>query len=187
LLSTAGQLLENQTTSMRAAFDQSWNRLTAEEQRLFRQVAVFKGGFDRQSAGAVCGATLGLLASLVDKSFLLGSPEGRYNLHDLLHQYGLEKLSAAGETERVNQRHFEYFLRTAEQNEANLQGGNSFKAFFWLVKEQPNLNAAFEWASAGAPPRDEIGARRLAECMHPELHKAGVHVKDTWVYKKPGK
>ena len=186
LLSTPGQLLENQTTSMRAAFDQSWNRLTAEEQRLFWQVAVFKGGFDRQSAEAVCGATLGLLASLVDKSFLLGSPEGRYNLHDLLHQYGLEKLSAAGETERVSQRHFEYFLQTAEQNEANLQGDDSFKAFFWLVKERSNLHAAYEWASAGTPARDPIAARRLSEYMHLEMHKAGVHEQDSWASKKPG-
>jgi len=186
LLSTSGQLPENQPTSMRAAFDQSWNRLSAEEQRVFRQIAVFKGGFDRQAAGSICGANLGLLSSLVDKSFLLGSPEGRYNLHDLLHQYGAEKLSEAGEAEQSNQRHFEYFLQTAGQNEADLQISHSFKAFFWLVKEQSNLRAAYEWASDGDPPRDEEGARRLAKCMHQEFHKTGVHVKDSWIYKNSG-
>ena len=186
LLSTAGHLPEDQSTSMRAAFDQSWNRLTAEEQRVFRQAAVFKSGFDRQAAAPVCGANLGLLSSLVDKSFLLGSPEGRYNLHDLLHQYGTEKLSTAGETEQANQRHFEYYLQTAEQNEADLQSSHSFKAFFWLVKEQSNLRAAYEYASVGKSPRNEIGARRLAECMHPELHKAGVHIKDYWISKNSG-
>jgi predicted ATPase/DNA-binding SARP family transcriptional activator len=176
LLSTSGLSPEGQPISMRAAFEQSWNRLSEEERRAFRRITIFCGGFDRQAAEAITGANLGDLASLVDKSFVRGSPEGRYELHDLLLQYGREKLAEGGEIDPVSQQHFDYFLRLAEKNEADLRlGDNPFQAFFWMVKEQANLRAAYEWASTGNPPRHEAGARQLLECMHEELHKTGTH------------
>ena len=54
--------------SARAVFEHSWNLLTAEEQALFQQLAVFRGGFTVQAAQQIAGATLGTLARLVDTS-----------------------------------------------------------------------------------------------------------------------
>jgi predicted ATPase len=179
LLSTPGSSLAGQPISMRAAFEQSWNRLSEEEKSAFRRITIFRGGFDRDAADAIAGANLGVLASLVDKSFVRGSPEGRYDLHDLLLQFGSEKLAAAGETDLVCRRRFEYFLNMAEKNEADLrQGDRPFRAFFWMIKEQANLRAAYEWALAGNPPHHQAGARRLAEWLHEELHQAGNHQQD---------
>jgi predicted ATPase/DNA-binding SARP family transcriptional activator len=177
LLSTSGPSHNGQHISMRAALDQSWNRLSAEEQTVFRHISIFRGGFDRQAAEEITGASLSVLASLVDKSFMRCSPEGRYELHDLLLQYGSEKLAEAGETNQARQRHFDYFLRLAEKHEDDLRNGNNpFQAFFWIVKEQGNLHAAYEWSAEGDPPRYAEGARRLSACMHEELHKMGVHM-----------
>jgi predicted ATPase/DNA-binding SARP family transcriptional activator len=176
LLSSSGLSADGQHISMRAALEQSWSRLSEEERKVFRQITIFRGGFDRIASEAITGANLGVLISLVDKSFVRCSPEGHYELHDLLLQFGAEKLAEAGETNQMRQRHFDYFLHLAEKHEAELRhGDNSFKAFFWMVKEQANLHAAYEWAAAGNPPRHESGARRLIECMHEELHKYGVH------------
>jgi hypothetical protein len=70
-------------------------------------------------------------------------------------------------------------LNMAEKNEADLrQGDRPFRAFFWMIKEQANLRAAYEWALAGNPPHHQAGARRLAEWLHEELHQAGNHQQD---------
>jgi predicted ATPase/DNA-binding XRE family transcriptional regulator len=56
--------------SLRAAFDHSWRLLTEQEQCVFRKLSVFRGGFEHDTAEAVAGTTLPLLAALVDKSLL---------------------------------------------------------------------------------------------------------------------
>jgi predicted ATPase/DNA-binding SARP family transcriptional activator len=179
LLTSAGPSTEGHPISMRAAFGQSWNRLPEAERRVFRRTTVFRGGFDRQAAEAVAGASLDELASLVDKSFLSSSTEGRYDMHDLLLKYGAEKLVEANEVDQMRQRQFDYFLGLAEKNEAEFHfGDNSFQAFFWPVKERANLWAAYEWALGGDPPRNRAGARRLLMCIHEELHQTGMQNKD---------
>nr|MBP7694305.1 AAA family ATPase [Anaerolineales bacterium] len=98
--------------SMRAVFEQSWNLLTEAEQKVLRQLAVLRGGFQREAAEKVAGAPLALLLSLADKSFLRRSPAGRFELHELLRQYAAEKLAEAGAGE-VETRLAHYFLEQA--------------------------------------------------------------------------
>jgi predicted ATPase len=50
--------------SMRAAFDHSWRLLSEREQAVFRGLSVFRGGFTREAAGHVTGATLHELMAL---------------------------------------------------------------------------------------------------------------------------
>ena len=60
------------------------------------------------------------LAALVDKSMVIvGQQPGeqaRYRLLEMVRQYAREKLREAGTSGRLNQRHYEYFLRFAEAN-----------------------------------------------------------------------
>src|SRR3712207_9115363 len=63
--------------SMRAAFDHSWARLGEEERWVYRRLAVFRGGFQREAAERVAGATLPVLATLLDKSLLRYEADGR--------------------------------------------------------------------------------------------------------------
>ncbi len=60
--------------SMRAVFDHSWDLLSEQEQDVFRKLSVFRGGFQRDAAKQIAGASLTVLASLVDKSFLRTVP-----------------------------------------------------------------------------------------------------------------
>ncbi|MCB0043741.1 MAG: hypothetical protein KDE23_28835, partial [Caldilinea sp.] len=67
--------------SMRLVFDRSWERLTAAEQTLLKKLSVFRGGFSREAAQPVAGASLRLLAGLVNKSWLISRPDSsRYEL-----------------------------------------------------------------------------------------------------------
>jgi predicted ATPase len=85
--------LPERQQSLRAVFDHSWRLLTPQEKEVFQQLSIFQGGFNHQAAKAVSGATLRELRALVNKSMLTRTPSGRYQMHDLLQQYGLEKLA----------------------------------------------------------------------------------------------
>ena len=83
--------------NVRAVFEQTWNRLPAAEQEVFRRLSVFRGGLTREAAGAVAGADLPTLQSLVDRALLSVSPAGRYEIHELLRQFAAERLAAEPE------------------------------------------------------------------------------------------
>ena len=97
-------------SSMQAVFDQSWPMLTVDEQAAFKRLSVFSGGFTRMSAKAIAGANNATLISLVDKSFLRVAATGRLQIHELLRQFGEEKLAeSAVELEEILERHARFF------------------------------------------------------------------------------
>lgn len=144
--------------SLAAVFDHSWNHLSSEEQRVFRSLAVFRGGFSHEAAEQVAGASLPLLAALVDKSMLRRNASGRYELHELLRQYGAEKLDEAGETEQTQDRHLAFFLKLAEEVEPHLAGSEQINWLPQLDLEYDNLRAALDW-SRTAEGTAEFGLR----------------------------
>lgn len=132
--------------SLAAVFDHSWNHLSPEEQRVFRSLAVFRGGFSREAAEQVAGASLPLLAALVDKSMLRRNDSGRYELHELLRQYGGEKLEVVGETEQMRDRHLAFFLKLAEESEPHLWGPDQITWLNRLEIAHDNLREALDWS-----------------------------------------
>ena len=71
--------------SLRAVFEYSWALLSSEERTTFLALSVFRGGFTREAAEAVAGASLRSLSTLANKSLIAPSPEtGRYAVHELL-------------------------------------------------------------------------------------------------------
>ena len=73
-LSTSARDLPERHRSMRAVFDHSWQMLSAEEQRVLRALSVFRGGFLREAAEQVTGASLSLLSALVTRSLVHRTP-----------------------------------------------------------------------------------------------------------------
>lgn len=90
--------------SIRAVFDYSWRLLTDDERRVFRRLSVFRGGFGRAAAEQVAGASIGLLADLVDKSFLYENAAGLYETHDLLRQYAENQLEQSSQQLSIQSR-----------------------------------------------------------------------------------
>ena len=78
--------------SLRAVFDYSWRLLNERERQVLAGLAVFRGDFSYPAAQQVCGASLQDLMKLVNHSLLERTSEGRYRLHELVRQYGEEKL-----------------------------------------------------------------------------------------------
>jgi len=85
--------------SIRAVFDHSWSLLQQTEREIFMHLSVFRGGFTREAAQQVAGASLQLLTGLVNKSFLSHDPNSdRLEIHELLRQCAQERLEKIPET-----------------------------------------------------------------------------------------
>jgi predicted ATPase/DNA-binding SARP family transcriptional activator len=138
-------------TSVRAVFDHSWNLLTTRERALMQALSVFRGGFARQAAQQVAGATLRELRALIDKSLLewTPGPDGRYEMHELLRQYAAEKLGdVPAEEEVARNRHCAYYAGFLQQREVDLIGWNQKKALAEIGAEIENVRAGWDWAVA---------------------------------------
>ncbi|GCE09316.1 hypothetical protein [Dictyobacter aurantiacus] len=69
----------------------------------------------------MAGAELSTLARLIDQSLVRRNTMGRYEVHELLRQYGAEHLEAAGQTEAVQQRYLAYYLKLLAQRERDIK------------------------------------------------------------------
>jgi predicted ATPase/DNA-binding SARP family transcriptional activator len=133
--------------SIRAAFDHSWRLLEEGEREVFQGLSVFCGGFTREAALEVVGASLRDLMSLSSKSLLRPSSPGRYELHDLLRQYGAERLDLVVEQgEAVRDRHCAYYSSALERWARELKGARQREALDKMDSEIENGRAAWTWA-----------------------------------------
>lgn len=133
--------------SLRAVFDYSWNSLNQEEQSLFARLSIFRGGFTRQAAQVVTGASLRNLMALANKSLLWRKPDtGRYELHELLRQYAEQRLSSTVEFEPIRQAHCDYYAGFMAQREAELKGARQIPALNEIEADFANIRAMWEYA-----------------------------------------
>ncbi len=124
--------------SIRATFEYSWRLLSAQEQEVFSKLAVFRGGFRREAASEVAGATIPLLASFVDKSLLRVLPNGRYDQHPLIYQYAREKLQERSSMKGIEARHLSYYLNLVQAQEEAVQSGRQEDALRVFHEEWQN-------------------------------------------------
>jgi predicted ATPase/DNA-binding SARP family transcriptional activator len=162
-LSASVRDLPQRHRSMRVVFDGSWQRLSANEQQVLSQLSVFRGGFTRQAAEQVTGASLPVLSTLVNRTLLRRAAAGRYELHELVRQYSAARLATdAGAHAAAQERHFRHFLELAEAAEQELKGRNQLEWLGRLEEEHDNLRVALEWALESvctAPGGDEWALR----------------------------
>jgi tetratricopeptide (TPR) repeat protein len=143
--------LPERQRSIRAVFDVSWQRLNPAEQAMFSSLTVFRGGLTRESAGDVvtgAGAMPHLLAALVRKSFLqYDLALDRYRIHELLRQYGAEKLAQEPVREaEARDRHSATYARALQSWEADLVGPRQQAALIEMEVDRENIRTAWECA-----------------------------------------
>jgi tetratricopeptide (TPR) repeat protein len=142
--------------ALRKTIDWSHDLLSEGEQRLFRRLAAFDGGFTLEAAEAVCNTNrdLGIdvfngVSSLVDKSLVqivkTADFEPRFTMLETLREYALERLAAMDEEFAVRRAHAAYCLVLAE--EGNPELGPENRAL-WLDRchlEIDNFRSALDW------------------------------------------
>lgn len=132
--------------SPRAAFDYSWQLLSATEQRALAQLSLLQGRFHRDAALAVSQVRLLDLLTLVNKSLLRQVSAGWYSLHPLISQFAREHLDASGQRAAADLRYATYFLRFLAAREIPLQSDASAAARVEIEEVIENIRPAWQWA-----------------------------------------
>jgi non-specific serine/threonine protein kinase len=137
--------------TLRAAIGWSYDLLGADEQRLFRGLAVFRGGFTVEAVehvwpdpdGAGVAATL---AALVDKSLVtrVPGPVERYRLLETVRRYARDRLRESPDVDGVRERHLAFFAALAERGGQELSGPNQAVWLERFAAEHDNVRAALE-------------------------------------------
>jgi predicted ATPase/transcriptional regulator with XRE-family HTH domain len=147
-LESSARGLPERHRSIRATIEYSWKLLSPAEQKVLRQLAIFRGGFSRQAAASVADASLANLLELVSKSLIRRTESGRYDMHELIHQYALEQLRRdKSEYERIQARHTQYFARLLSERGPALKGADRPLVVSELISDLANLRQAWNWAS----------------------------------------
>jgi predicted ATPase len=151
--------LPERQRSLRAVFEYSWYLLTDEERTLFAQFSIFRGGFTREAAQHITGASLRTLTALINKSLLRrDNVSGRYDIHELLRQYAEEKLNASSEATTTHDKHSQYYTGLVAQLTPRLKGYGQLEALTVIETDFENVRTAWNWAVAKADAESIRGA-----------------------------
>lgn len=133
--------------SLRVVFEHSWRLLHDDDRTCLRRLSVFRGGFTREAARDVAGATLAVLTSLVAQALVVFVADDRYERHPLLHQYTSEKLAALpSELAATRERHAAWALALAQAARPHLNSHEGGRWLDRLDRDHANLEAALAWA-----------------------------------------
>ena len=181
LLTGGAQDVSARQQTLRGTIDWSYNLLDPTEQRLVQRLGVFVGGFTLDAVEGVCtgaggceGDVLDGLQSLVDKSLVRQQAgvdgEPRFTMLEMIREYALERLEAAGEAVTIRRRHAAYFLGLAEQFEPQLnRGAEQLATLARAEADQDNFRAALACAARTDP---DLGGR-LALALYPLWTRRG--------------
>lgn len=154
LVSKGHKDLPERQQTLRGAIEWSYNLLTEETQKVFRQLGVFKRSWTIEAADAVLNTgdefvdieemTERLLdVSLIKPVLVSHSSEPRFNMLQTVHEYASEMLAKSPEGKETKTRYAEYFLQMMSETEWLLWKVTSEP---WLDKieyEFQNIRAAF--------------------------------------------
>jgi predicted ATPase/Tfp pilus assembly protein PilF len=155
--------------SLRGAIDWSWDLLSEAERRVLARASVFSGGFTLAAAEAVTGADLATVESLVDKSLIRRTGDGRFSAYESVREYASERLDQQGDREDTLGKHASYYLGQAEQWAGALRGPSAASAVVHLRLEADNVLEAHRRHRGRAPET----AVRLALALDALLNLRG--------------
>jgi predicted ATPase len=137
--------------TLRAAIAWSYDLLSEDEQKLFRRLGVFVGGWSLEAAEAVCDQghldtdVLDGLASLVEKSLVLTDElRERFSMLETIQAFAVERLDDSKEAEDIRSKHAEFLWALAERAEPYLIGADQREWLDRLEADHDNLRSAVE-------------------------------------------
>jgi predicted ATPase/class 3 adenylate cyclase len=144
-LEAEGGGMPDRHRNMRAVFDYSWAMLTEEERQVFSALSIFRGGFTRDAASTIAGASIRHLSALASKSLLSANREtGRYSIHELLRQYAAEALEEdADQSQSVRTAYVDFFADLAAQLEGLVKQSDQVTMLERAEADLDNVRLAF--------------------------------------------
>jgi predicted ATPase/DNA-binding CsgD family transcriptional regulator len=139
--------------TLRASIEWSYHLCTPQEQRLWARLCVFAGSFELDAVEAVCGGDFAgemvdLVSGLVDKSIVVRHERGtvvQYRLLESIREFGLERLSEAGDGPALRMRHLQWYAALIHTAKAEWI---SARQVYWLARlaaESANIRSALDF------------------------------------------
>lgn len=151
LLTGGARHLPARQQTMRETIAWSYDLLTDAQQRLFRALSAFVGGWTLEAAEAVAPCVvdvLDALGALIDHSIVWQAeqPNGdlRYGMLEVVRDYGLERLAAAGESDQASTNHALHVLTWVETMQG-CKATDDLHVIALLAAEHNNIRAALHW------------------------------------------
>jgi lactoylglutathione lyase len=165
--------------TLRATIEWSHELLDTDEQGLFADLAVFRGGCTLEAAEAVARADVDTLQSLVDKSLLRRTGE-RFWMLETIRTYAREQFAASADEAEVRRRHALFLIALAEAAHREMEeGGDQVVELARLDAERDNLRAAAEFVDAS---RADEALLRLAAALSKYWVSRGLYQEaDRWL------
>jgi DNA-binding CsgD family transcriptional regulator len=142
--------------TMRGAIAWSYNLLPPDVQVLFRQLAVFDGGFQLDAVSAVAsgkqeadifdGIALLSAHSLLTQSGSQYATEPRFGMLETVRDFALEQLEAHGERREAERRHASWFADWFQAALPEMRGPRQAYLLGRGREEQGNRSAAIRWS-----------------------------------------
>jgi len=139
--------LPERQSSIRAVFDSSWELLTNEERQTFLRLCVVVGDFSHEAAQKITGSSFTTLMGLANKSWLQQAGSGKFQLHDLMRQLGVEILQAdpmAWQATKDN--HAAYYADFVAEQSLKMRSPDQITGLIAIDDEfDSNITAAWDW------------------------------------------
>lgn len=136
---------EERHRSLRSVFDYSWQLYPVPEQQMLMALSLFAGGFTREAAKAVAGASTAALLGFADKMLVQRHGEGRFMLHEMLRQYLMEKLTGSGGL-AAESAYSRYFIGFLQARQARLKTHEQQALLDEITQEIDNIHFAWDVA-----------------------------------------
>jgi predicted ATPase/class 3 adenylate cyclase len=167
------EALSHQQT-LAATIGWSYDRLSPNEQRVFRALSVFAGGWRRAAAEAVVVSrhdqrtSTTALAALVEASLVrrlpMDSDESRWTMLESIREFGRERLDLMGEGSQTRERLATWCLSFAHSAAEGLERGDRINWLDQLELEHDNARASLRWSGDSARVDLQLG---LASALAP--------------------
>ena len=139
--------------SLGASLDWSYQLLDAEDQVIFRQLAVFDGGWSLEAASAICGdqlaetEMLSVLSRLVDANLVHVTRDGhRFGMLEITREFALQRFEASGDTRAIRGAHATWHAGLASEAAAHLHDRDQRVWLRVMDEESTNCLAALAWS-----------------------------------------
>ncbi len=160
LLTGGSRDLPARQQTLRSTIQWSHDLLNAEEQRLFRRLAIFVGGCSVEAMESVSQSinldmdegsmnVLDACISLLDKQLIQqqeqSDGDSRLYMLETIREFALECLLTSGETDVAREAHAKYFQAFVEKSAPPVFDAKEMEWFSKLDQDQDNLRAALNW------------------------------------------
>lgn len=156
LLKVGPRTMPERQQRIEATIEWSYQLSNRAEQRLWRGLSIFAGGFTLDALEEICtdaeisaSELLDALSGLVEKSIVSRSTESgrpRYHLSEVLRQFGHKRLVESGEQEEALSRHLNHYAALAMLGEAEYCSPRDREWIDAARAEQANIRVALEFA-----------------------------------------